>query len=61
MMEIPRAGFVSIPTPIERLDRVSEDFEIDLWVKRDDLAGSSFGGNKTRQLDFYLGAAVDQN
>lgn len=61
MTRFPQAGFVSSPTPIERLNRLSETLEIDLWVKRDDLAGSSFGGNKTRQLDFYLGAAAEQS
>ena len=27
-------------------------------MKRDDLAGPSFGGNKARQLEYYFGAAV---
>ncbi|CUH60621.1 D-cysteine desulfhydrase family protein [Thalassobacter stenotrophicus] len=60
MVEFPQAGFVPNPTPIERLDRLSDALGVDLWVKRDDLAGPSFGGNKTRQLDFYLGAALAQ-
>lgn len=61
MTETPRAGFITHPTPIERLNRLSDSLNIDLWVKRDDLAGPSFGGNKTRQLDYYLGAALAQN
>lgn len=61
MLDAPQAGFVSSPTPLERLSRLSEILNLDLWIKRDDLAGPSFGGNKTRQLDFYLGAAVAQN
>ncbi|MFK7869595.1 MAG: D-cysteine desulfhydrase family protein [Roseobacter sp.] len=61
MTEKPRAGFIAHPTPVERLNRLSDRLGIDLWVKRDDLAGPSYGGNKTRQLDFYLGAAVAQN
>lgn len=60
MVEFPQAGFVPSPTPIERLDRLSDALGIDLWIKRDDLAGPSFGGNKARQLDFYLGAALAQ-
>jgi hypothetical protein len=60
MTNFPQAGFIQIPTPIERLKRLSKTLEIDLFVKRDDLAGPSFGGNKTRQLDYYLGAAVEQ-
>ncbi|WP_241480935.1 D-cysteine desulfhydrase family protein [Leisingera sp. ANG-M6] len=54
----PRAPLLVQPTPLERLDRLSHELEIDLWIKRDDLTGLSFGGNKTRQLEFYLGAAL---
>jgi 1-aminocyclopropane-1-carboxylate deaminase/D-cysteine desulfhydrase-like pyridoxal-dependent ACC family enzyme len=31
----------------------------DLWIKRDDLTGLAFGGNKARKLAFELPAAVD--
>ena len=54
----PRVELISQPTPVERLDRMSEKLGIDLWMKRDDLTGLSFGGNKTRQLEYYIGAAV---
>ncbi|MBY6067381.1 D-cysteine desulfhydrase family protein [Leisingera aquaemixtae] len=56
--DFPRARLMAQPTPLERLERLSKELEIDLWIKRDDLTGLSFGGNKTRQLEFYLGAAV---
>ena len=49
---------MSQPTPIERLDRLSDKLDIDLWLKRDDLTGLTFGGNKTRQLEYYMGAAL---
>lgn len=32
-----------------------------LLVKRDDCTGLAFGGNKVRQLEYYLGAASAQN
>jgi len=32
-----------------------------LLVKRDDCTGLAFGGNKVRQLEFYLGAAIAQD
>lgn len=54
---LPRAGLMSGQTPLERLSRLSDHLGIDLWLKRDDLTSLSFGGNKTRQLEFYLGAA----
>lgn len=53
----PRAVLLDTPTPLERLERLSEKLKIDLWMKRDDLTGLSFGGNKTRQLEYYLGEA----
>ena len=36
---------------------LSVSLGIDLWFKRDDLAEPSFGGNKSRQLEYYFGAA----
>jgi 1-aminocyclopropane-1-carboxylate deaminase/D-cysteine desulfhydrase-like pyridoxal-dependent ACC family enzyme len=53
----PRIRLVPQPTPLERLDRVSDHLGIDLSVKRDDLAGTTLGGNKSRQLEYYFGAA----
>jgi D-cysteine desulfhydrase family pyridoxal phosphate-dependent enzyme len=31
-----------------------------LWIKRDDLTGLAFGGNKTRKLEFLLAEAIAQ-
>lgn len=53
----PRAALMGGPTPLERLGNLSEQLDLDLWIKRDDLTGLSLGGNKTRQLEFYIGAA----
>ncbi|MBT3324723.1 MAG: pyridoxal-phosphate dependent enzyme [Gemmatimonadales bacterium] len=33
---------------------------VDLYVKRDDCTGLAMGGNKARQLEFYLGEALEQ-
>lgn len=49
---------MTCPTPVEQLERLSDLLGIDLWIKRDDLTGLGFGGNKTRQLEFYLGDAI---
>ena len=56
-MTFPRVDLIHGPTPLEPLTQLSNYLDIDLWVKRDDLAGVSFGGNKSRQLEYYLGAA----
>ncbi|WP_170476320.1 D-cysteine desulfhydrase family protein [Ruegeria arenilitoris] len=61
LSKFPRAQLMSGPTPLERLDRLSEKLNIELWLKRDDLTGLGFGGNKTRQLEFYFGDALAQD
>lgn len=45
-------------TPLQRAKRLSSELGIDLYIKRDDLAGPSIGGNKARQLEYYFGAAL---
>jgi D-cysteine desulfhydrase family pyridoxal phosphate-dependent enzyme len=58
---IPRVRFANLPTPVESLPRLSAALEgPHLWVKRDDLTGLAFGGNKTRKLEFVL-AEVQAN
>ncbi len=52
-----RTPLVSGATPLEPLERLSAHLGLDLSIKRDDLAGPSIGGNKSRQLEYYLGAA----
>lgn len=43
-----------LPTPLEYCARLSEHLGITLLLKRDDLTGLAFGGNKTRNLEFRL-------
>ena len=38
------------PTPLERLERLSHRYGVDLRVKRDDLFPLAGGGNKARKL-----------
>ncbi|MEE2658280.1 MAG: pyridoxal-phosphate dependent enzyme [Candidatus Latescibacterota bacterium] len=56
---IPRLSLASVlPTPLEPLPRLSEALGgPELYVKRDDLTGLAFGGNKTRMLEFALADA----
>ena len=58
LLKFPCAELMSQPTLIERLDRLSDKLDIDLWLKRDDLTGLTFEGNKTHQLEYYMGAAL---
>lgn len=45
------------PTPLERLNNLSDDYQTNIWIKRDDCTGLAFGGNKSRQLEYYIGHA----
>lgn len=58
MRTIPRIKFAQLPTPIEALPRLTSKLGgIKLFVKRDDLTGLGFGGNKTRKLEYLLAEA----
>ena len=55
-----RVGLAILPTPLQRLDRLSTFLKgPTLWIKRDDLTGLGMGGNKLRKLDYLLKEAVD--
>ncbi len=58
---IPRLSFAHLPTPIEELTRLTSSLRGPrLLVKRDDLTGLAFGGNKTRKLEFLIAEAQAQ-
>jgi D-cysteine desulfhydrase family pyridoxal phosphate-dependent enzyme len=55
----PRVPLVWGPTPIEQLRNTSGKLGgLEIWIKRDDLTGLALGGNKLRQLEYYLGEAL---
>lgn len=65
LANFPRVILAHVPTPLEKLSRLSAavgqyDAQHELYVKRDDCTGLAMGGNKARQLEFYLGEAIAQ-
>jgi 1-aminocyclopropane-1-carboxylate deaminase/D-cysteine desulfhydrase-like pyridoxal-dependent ACC family enzyme len=47
------------PTPVRKLERFGAELGISqLYIKRDDLSGKVYGGNKPRKLEFILGNAL---
>ena len=52
-----KLSIVAAPTPLVRADGLSRKLGVELFIKRDDLAGPTFGGNKSRQLEYYFGEA----
>jgi D-cysteine desulfhydrase len=59
--KLPRFPLAQLPTPLERLARLSRVLGgPELLIKRDDQTGLAFGGNKTRKLEFLVGDALAQ-
>ena len=48
--------FGRYPTPVERVDALSNERST-LWVKRDDATHETYGGNKVRKLEWLLAEA----
>jgi len=45
------------PTPFAKLENISRETGLNLYIKRDDLCGVLFGGNKVRKLEYLLADA----
>ncbi len=61
----PRVALAHLPTPLDPLPRFSEALKGPgggpaIWIKRDDMTGLAFGGNKTRQLEFVFADMLEQ-
>lgn len=54
----PKVDLALLPTPLHRLNRLSEELELDLWIKRDDMTGFAMGGNKGRKVEYLIADAM---
>lgn len=55
----PRASLGFFPTPLMNLQRLSRQLGGPrILMKRDDQSGLALGGNKTRKLEYLVGAAI---
>ena len=58
---LPRVRLAHLPTPLQRLNRLSAALAgPEIWIKRDDLTGLGGGGNKLRKLELLLADAQQQ-
>ncbi len=55
--DVQKLDFCVLPTPIHRLNRLSEHLGAEIWIKRDDLTGFALGGNKGRKLEYLMAEA----
>ena len=63
---VPRVRLAHLPTPLQEVPRFSRALcgpalaGPRIFIKRDDLTGLAFGGNKTRMFEFLLAKAIRQ-
>jgi L-cysteate sulfo-lyase len=51
----PRVSLIHLPTPMRKLEHITAELGgPEVWIKRDDLTGMAFGGNKSRKLEFII-------
>jgi 1-aminocyclopropane-1-carboxylate deaminase/D-cysteine desulfhydrase-like pyridoxal-dependent ACC family enzyme len=57
---LPRFPLLDGPSPLQRLPRFTAAIggRADVWIKREDLLPLAFGGNKLRNLELLVGAAL---
>jgi D-cysteine desulfhydrase family pyridoxal phosphate-dependent enzyme len=57
----PRQSLIQAPTPLYRMENLSRALNgPEIFVKREDLTGLAFGGNKSRKLEFIIQDVLDQ-
>ena len=54
LARIPRVALGEWPTPVQLAGATGTGLPPNLWIKRDDLASPTLGGNKVRALEFLL-------
>ncbi len=50
---------INSPTPLDRLDNLSKELGINLYIKRDDMTSLGMGGNKLRKLEYLAYDALE--
>lgn len=60
MREFDKVKLGIFPTPVHRLENISDALGIQVYIKRDDLTGLGLGGNKVRKLEYLLAQARAQ-
>jgi 1-aminocyclopropane-1-carboxylate deaminase/D-cysteine desulfhydrase-like pyridoxal-dependent ACC family enzyme len=53
--QVPFVPLADLPTPLERMERLSVRVGAEIWVKRDGLTHPVYGGNKVRKFEFVFG------
>jgi D-cysteine desulfhydrase family pyridoxal phosphate-dependent enzyme len=61
LADFQRTPLILSPTPLQKIERpATAPVGVHLFMKRDDLTGLAFGGNKGRKLEYIVADAVAQ-
>ncbi len=59
--DFPKKDLIHLPTPFHKLENLSLALGgPEIYMKRDDLTGLAFGGNKSRKLEFIIQDALNK-
>jgi D-cysteine desulfhydrase family pyridoxal phosphate-dependent enzyme len=59
--DFPRKNLIHLPTPLQKLENLSQELGgPEIYIKRDDMTGLAFGGNKSRKLEFIIQDVLDK-
>jgi len=56
--DVPKFSFFHKPTLLEKLEKLSGELGVEVYVKRDDAIEFAMGGNKVKKLEFIVGEAL---
>lgn len=60
-IQFPAKGsWARLPTPIEKLEKLSAELGVELYLKRDDQTGLEWSGNKIRKLEYLAQEALEK-
>ncbi|WP_130890175.1 D-cysteine desulfhydrase family protein [Fusobacterium ulcerans] len=54
-----KLNLANFPTKIEKLEKISKESGINIYLKRDDQTGSEISGNKIRKLEYSIYEAIE--
>lgn len=57
LIDLPRLDLRGFTSPVQFLPRLSEELNVEVWAKRDDLGSVGLAGNKVRKLEMELAQA----
>ena len=60
LAQYPRETFLRTPTPLDHLEHLSDQWGVDVFLKRDDLTDLALGGDKPRKLEYECAIAREQ-